>query len=377
MTFPLPVWILKRAPGRAARWDEAGAVAKCDEDGGGSVRASGRRTARTVPLGGNTGRGAGRVLRGGVGNGNGLPDTATGRQDAQVRQPRREIPFVEAGSRLPRNGSQRFREIAGALKARIRLARQRGPQRGQQLRCELRAVTLEHAQVGLENPRQDVELVSARKQRPAEQHLGEHDADGEQIAARVELAADHLLRRHVAHLAFELSGIRPAVDEARAHDAEVGELHLPRAADENVARRYVAVHDAKRPSELVQRLVREGQRAQHLVRDEQGTRQRKSLAARRHGAEQLGAGDAIDILHGHEQVAVALAEIDDLDDVRVGQRSTDTRLVAEHLHEARVLRELRQDELDREALVEAVRTRACGHVDLGHAARTETLAQLV
>jgi hypothetical protein len=76
----------------------------------------------------------------------------------------------------------------------------------------------------------------SRKQRARQDHFGEHDAHREQIAAQVELGAQRLFRRHVADLAFELARVGAPIDERAAHDAEVGELHLPCPADQDVSR---------------------------------------------------------------------------------------------------------------------------------------------
>ncbi len=113
------------------------------------------------------------------------------------------------------------------------------------------------------------------------------------------------------------------------------------------------------------------------MRDEQRSSERETFAARRDGAEQPGSGDTVHVLHRHEQLAVVLPEIDDLDDVRMGKRSADARLVAEHRHESRVARQLRQDALDRETLRETVRTGASCDVDFRHASSTEAFAELV
>jgi hypothetical protein len=72
-----------------------------------------------------------------------------------------------------------------------------------------------------------------------------------------------------------------------------------------------------------------------------------------------------------------LAEIDHLHDVGVRQRGADAGLVAEHLEEPGVERELRQDALDGEALLEAVRAGAAPDVHLGHPPVAEPLAELV
>src|SRR5690606_26877308 len=103
----------------------------------------------------------------------------------------------------------------------------------------------------------------------------------------------------------------------------------------------------------------------------------EALALARDVAEQAGEREPVHVLHGHEQLALALAEVDDLDDVRMLQGRADPSLVDEHRDEARVLRELGQNALDREALREAVRPRPASHENFRHASETEALSEYV
>jgi hypothetical protein len=64
--------------------------------------------------------------------------------------------------------------------------------------------------------------------------------------------------------------------------------------------------------------------------------------------------DAVDELHHQEVLAVvAHADVEDLDDVAVAQDRHDLRLGDQQLDEARVARQVRQDPLDRDRLLEA------------------------
>ncbi len=188
----------------------------------------------------------------------GLVHAALRRQDAQARQPRNQI---GVGERHALRGAPRARSASAKSRADWKradaIAGERGAQHGDEIRRQVVAVALEHAQVGLVDAGEDVQLVAPREERAREQHLGQHDADRKQIAARIHLRANHLFGRHVAHLALELAGIGAAVDERAAHDAEVGELHLSGATDQDIAGGDVAVHDAERATLLVAGLVRE------------------------------------------------------------------------------------------------------------------------
>ena len=165
----------------------------------------------------------------------------------------------------------------------------------------------------------------------------------EDVAPRVELAPDDLLGRHVPELALELPGVGAALDLRRARDAEVGELHRARAIDEHVAGRDVAVHERERLAR--RRRARRGRtRAPRSTRERDVQRRRRAgcrSLARGGGADEARARRAVDVLHRHVELAVLLAEVEDLDDVRVAEPRADARLVDEHRDEVGIARELR------------------------------------
>jgi hypothetical protein len=223
--------------------------------------------------------------------------------------------------------------------------------------------------------RQHLELVAARKQGASSEHFGEQDADGKDVASRIDLGADHLLGRHVTELSLELTRVGAPIERDTANDAEVCELDLAHATDEDVAGRNVAVHEAERPAMFVGRQVRVREPAEHVAGDENRERYRKARSFAGNVAEQARERYAVHVLHGHEELALALAEIDHLDDVRVLKPGTDASLVDEHGDEALVLREVRQNALDGEALGKAVGPRAAPHEHLRHATETEPLPE--
>jgi len=137
------------------------------------------------------------------------------------------------------------------------------------------------------------------------------------------------------------------------------------------------MHDAERATLLVRRGVREVERAQHLVRDEERDRNREAAARTRDHAQQARERHAVDVLERHEHFAVALTEVDHLDDVRMRKARANARLVAEHRYEARVASELRQDALHCEAFGEAARARLGRDENLRHAPQPEPLPEHV
>jgi hypothetical protein len=82
---------------------------------------------------------------------------------------------------------------------------------------------------------------------------------------------------------------------------------------------------------------------------------------RRHAARLLGRlhqlieWDAVDPLHRQEQHAILLAQVEDLDGVRMAHLRRERRLVEKHLLELLVFAELRQHRLDGDDLLEASR----------------------
>jgi hypothetical protein len=161
--------------------------------------------------------------------------TAARRQHTERRQPRHELGVVERYLRAEGDAAQRIGEVSRGLEAIGGGFGERLVQHVAHAGRQVGAVAFERRAVGLVNLGQNVELVLPREQRAGDQHLGQDDADREQIAARIDLHAHHLLGRHVADLALELARIGPTVDVRATHDAEVGQLHVAGAADQHVA----------------------------------------------------------------------------------------------------------------------------------------------
>ena len=94
-------------------------------------------------------------------------------------------------------------------------------------------------------------------------------------------------------------------------------------------------------------------------------------------AQQAERVHAVDVLERDVVLAVDLAELEDLDDLRVLQRALQLGLVDEHGEELGIGGEVRQDALDDEDLLEAVRAGLTRAEDLGHAAHGQALEQLI
>ncbi len=148
-------------------------------------------------------------------------------------------------------------------------------------------------------------------------------------------------------------------------DAEVEEADVPERVDDDVSRRHVSMDEGEA-------LVCVGQRVADLqpdVSDEDGLQGTV--------AEDLRQRGAFDVLHRQEVDAVHDAQLVDRDDVRVAHLDDRLRLLDEHLDEARVGGQLRQDLLDDELLLEAAEPPQPRQVDAGHAAAGDLLIEKI
>ena len=161
--------------------------------------------------------------------------------------------------------------------------------------------------------------LAARPRRTASagDHLVEHDAEREDVAAGVELVAEDLLRATCSRRADAGAGLGEVAEALVARDAEVHQLHAALARHHDVGRLDVAVDDAA--------VVHVVERARDLHRDDGGDVDGQAAAL----LEQVVEVDALHVLHDDEQRAALLVEVVDVDDVLVLQRRQAPRLALE------------------------------------------------
>ena len=199
----------------------------------------------------------------------------------------------------------------------------------------------------------------------AHDHLVEHHPQRVEVGPAVEGLALGLLGREVrgrAHHRPDVGQVVAGAAGQRGGDAEVGHLHLAVVADDDVAELHVAVHQPG--------AVGAAERVGHVRGDLRGP----VGAERSGGSQHVGHAAAHDVLHDDVVGALLLAPVVDADDVGVVEVGGGLRLPAETLHEARVVGELREQDLDRHLPVERS---VSGQVDVGHAAPRDAAQQLV
>ncbi len=138
---------------------------------------------------------------------------------------------------------ERLHECRRGLKSLRRIFCESAKQNGAHVVGHATRVAIDRRHVGVANAKEHVELAPTGKKRAHRDHLGEHDAEREEIASCVELASDDLLGRHVPELSFELTDVRAAFELRGARDPEIRELHGARSIDQNISRRDVAMHE--------------------------------------------------------------------------------------------------------------------------------------
>ena len=171
----------------------------------------------------------------------------------------------------------------------------------------------------------DVERGATRE------HLVENDGCRIEVAPSVEGGLEDLFRAHVR--AGPRGGeVRVGPVARQLGDAEVAQLHDAVPAHEHVRRLHVAVHEAER--------VRARERSEELLEVVPRAREREPGQPRQESSPgQARAGDvagdhllevvAVDVLHRDRELARAIHERMEVNDVRMGERAHGLRFVEE------------------------------------------------
>ena len=250
-----------------------------------------------------------------------------------------------AAESLRRILRQRLREHRVELgrQRRIQLAHRRHDARDVRHRLRGDAVALERAAAG--------------------QQLEGDDAERVEIARRRRPLALRLLGREIRRGAEHRARLRERAEPRGARDAEVGDVHLPVAVEQEVRRLHVAVDDALAVSrvESVRRLLEPLERLARRLR-----------AFR---ADLLLERAAREVLHDDERALAVLADVVDRDDVRIAREpGHGERLAREALAHRRVLGVALRENLHGHGAAER---RVRRPEDLAHAAPPDRLGTRV
>ena len=200
-------------------------------------------------------------------------------------------------------------------------------------------------------------VLAAEGEPPGEQLVEDHACSVE-IGRRRDRPASRLLWRHIGRRTDHRASFgQPGVARG-AGDAEIGELCPSRTVDQHVLGLDVAVDDP--------RAVDRRQAAKQVERDPDGLVRRK----RRLLADQALEVGAVDPLHDQVARVALLADVEDLDDVRVGDSRRGPRFPLEAGPVARVDEVFRSEELDRHATAEQI---VLGQIGSGGAAIAQPL----
>ncbi|MFO0631344.1 MAG: hypothetical protein U0168_00680 [Nannocystaceae bacterium] len=306
-------------------------------------------------------------------------------QRAERERPRLEQLVHELAQRrlrrpqlaLAREAFELGRELAGGGEASVALGRERAHDDALEVLGEVLPLGRRQRHVAVDDAVHQPELVVAVEQARHRRALVQHDAQGEHVAAAVQRLGPALLGRHVRHLALADAGLGDVGARGDLGDAEVGHLHAAVVGDHHVGRRDVAMHEPQRHAVEADALVGvvQARGRAHRDGDRELDRQQRALATTgpQDGLQVL----AVDVLHREEELGALAPDVEHLHDVGVIEDRGQARLGQEHPHELGIGREVRQDPLEHEQLLEALEPGRTREVDLGHATRAQPTQQLV
>ena len=220
-------------------------------------------------------------------------------------------------------------------------------------------------------------VAGALDRAPVGERLVEDGGRSPEVDLRRERAPLELLGREVGQLSPERSGLIAVAEGAHLGDAEVSQLDLPQARDEEVGGRHVAVHDVQVHPAGTTRSVGVGEGLQGGQGDVHGEVDREEdlpLAAAGEDQRQIA---AVNELHRQVVDLAHHAGLEHLDDVRMLQHRRDIRLAAEEIDGFGVGRQPRREALEGDDVVGTGPGHRARLVDLGHAAPAEQLEDLV
>ena len=263
-------------------------------------------------------------------------------------------------------------ELGGRLAAQVGILLERLVQDALQRDGQARIELLRRRGRGMQDPVEDERRCRGGKRSHPRRHLVQHDAEREQIRARVELFAPRLLRRHVqdrAHGAARarqvvfLEGVGPRRNGGGAHrfgdaaesqrslrQTEIQDLRRPAFHEKDVRGLDVAVHDSLRMGRI--------EAVGDLNADLQELRDFD-----RFGGDSVLESLALEQFHGDERPTLELSDVVNRADVGIVERRRGARLAAKPLDRLGVLGDVVGKKLERNIPAEPV---VSGLVDHAH-----------
>ena len=272
---------------------------------------------------------------------------------------------------------EREAHALGRREAQDRLGRERAQDHALELLGKAAQQRGRRSDLALEHGVHHLVVAVAAEGTLTRRRFVEHAAEREDVAPAIHTGARDLLGRHVSDLALELPRARGFVElSERLRHAEVGHLRGAVGGEQDVVRREVAMHDAERAPVLVGQLVG-GMKARAGIRDDTRDHARVDCLglprSAKHACERVSAHP----LHRQIEGALLLSELVDLADVWMVNTRGDPRLVQEHALELGLLREVRQDRLQRDQLLEATLAVEARRPYASHPATSDGHEQLV
>ena len=276
-----------------------------------------------------------------------------GRRGAARREARGHIPHAVRGEVLLEIGDQ----LVAGLISLVAIARDHLHQDALRIRIHFAVELRDVGRIFLQDLPQPRHRTLGVERHASGQHLVVRDAEGVDVGAQIDRLAHAVLGRQISGRSHERAGRSELrLRLGRKRDAEVGDLHHATLVDHQIGRLDVAVNDAG--------VVRGGE----SVRGLQDDLRRTGIADAPFRLDHRLHGASVDELHGEVVHAVVVADVEDRDDVRMGQSARGARLAREARQELLVAGEVIAEDFDR---YEAVEGFLVAFVDHAHPAPPE------
>src|SRR4051812_19811067 len=281
-----------------------------------------------------------------------------------------------AADHLVVEGTQRLAELRRRLVALVGIAGERARDHVGEARRKIVPILLDRRYRAFANDFLQLVGVLRMERAAIGENLVEDHRRAPQVDSRSERNAVELLGREVGEFPPQRPAIVVAAQRLHLGDAEVAELDLAEAGDEEVRRRDVAVDDVQVQARGPARIVRVPESVEDAANDVERERDRQEDLALPAAGEDETEIAAVDVLHRDVDRLSHETRLQHLDDVRMLEQARDVRLHGEEIDRFRIDRELRGESLQRHDLAEQRALGDASFVHLRHPAAPEQLQDL-